>query len=102
MLKITDLSVNKELAAVDMSAVRGGMSALDRFSALFDLSTSMVNKVADMQQAFGFTIAQSNSGTVTNNQAIVGGNGIVFAPVSQSQTQSNHLSLADIGNAFVG
>lgn len=101
MLKITDLTASKELTSHEMSGVSGGTSELERFSALLDFSTSLLNKVADVNQQFGFSIAQSNSGAVTNNQTIIGGNGIVFAPVSQSQTQSNTLALTDIGNAFV-
>jgi len=101
MLKITDLTASKELNRHEMSGVTGGTSELERFSALLDFSTSLINKVADVNQQYGFSIAQSNSGTVTNNQTIIGGNGIVFAPVTQSQTQSNTLALSDIGNAFV-
>lgn len=101
MLKITDLTASKELTSHEMSDVSGGTSELERFSALLDFSTSLLNKVADVNQQYGFSIAQSNSGAVTNNQTIIGGNGIVFAPVSQSQTQSNTLALTDIGNAFV-
>jgi hypothetical protein len=92
MLNITDLTVSKELDSKAMAGVRGGTSELERLSALFDFSTSIVNKVADIKQAFGFS----------NNQSIVGGNGVVFAPVHQTQTQANSLSLSDIGNALVG
>jgi hypothetical protein len=101
MLKITDLTANKDLDSAEMAAVIGGTSELERFSALLDFSTSLLNKVADVNQQYGFSIAQSNSGAVTNNQTIVGGNGIVFAPVTQSQTQSNALALSDIGRVFV-
>jgi hypothetical protein len=102
MLNITDLTVSKELDSKAMAGVRGGTSDLERLSAMFDFSTSIVNKVADIKQAFGFSIAQSNTGALTNNQTIVGGNGVVFAPVHQTQTQANSLSLSDIGNALVG
>jgi hypothetical protein len=102
MLKITDLSTSKELDRREMAVVAGGTTDLERFSALLDFSTSMINKVADVNQQFGFSFAQSNSGTVTNNQTIYGGNGIVYAPVTQTQTQANSMSISDIGNAFVG
>ena len=45
--------------------------------------------------------AQGNVGAVTNNQAIAGGNGISYAPVHQSQSQSNDLYVSDIGNVSV-
>ena len=102
MLKITDLTVSKELDHLEMAGVRGGTNELERLSALIDFSTSLSNTVADVQQGFGFGLAQSNSGAVTNNQNIVGGNGIVFAPVKQSQTQSNAMALTDIGNVLAG
>ena len=101
MLNITDLTASKELDSKTMAGVRGGTSELEQLSALFDFSTSMVNKVADIRQAFGLNIAQANTGALTNNQTIVAGNGVVFAPVTQTQTQANSLSLSDIGNAFV-
>ena len=97
MLKITDLTASKELANEEMAGVRGGFNPF----AIFDGSTSIFNKVADVQQAFSFSIAQGNTGQVTNNQAIQGGNGVIFAPVDQTQTQSNNLDLSDIGNIFV-
>jgi hypothetical protein len=101
MLNITDLTTNKELDSREMASVAGGTSEMERFSALLDFSTSMINKVADINQQYGFSIAQSNSGTVTNNQTIIGGNGVIFAPVTQTQTQANALAISDIGNAFV-
>jgi hypothetical protein len=101
MLNITDLAVNKELGRDDMAAVMGGNTELERFSALLDFSTSLLNKVADVNQQYGFSLVQSNSGSVTNNQTIIGGNGIVYAPVTQSQTQTNAMSLSDIGRVFV-
>lgn len=102
MLKITDLTVSSELDKRAMAGITGGNSELERLAALFDFSTAISNQVADIQQAFGFTIAQTNSGSVTNNQTIYGGNGVVYAPVTQTMTQGNSLSLSDIGNAFVG
>ncbi len=102
MLKITDLNTSKELDNCEMAGITGGTSELERFSALLDFSTSMINKVADINQQYGFSIAQSNSGTVTNNQTIIGGNGVIFAPVTQTQTQANALAISDIGSAFVG
>ena len=101
MLKITDLTVSKELAKNEMARVVGGTSELERLSALFDFSTSIANKVADVNQGFGLNLAQSNVGTVTNNQAIQGGNGVVYAPVTQSQTQGNFMDLFGLGNTSV-
>ena len=102
MLKITDLPTNKEMDSKTMSGVYGGATDLERLGALLDISSSISNQVADIQQAFGFNIAQSNVGTVSNNQTIIGGNGVILAPVNQTQTQSNNLSISDIGNALVG
>ena len=62
-----------------MAGVRGGTSPF----ALIDFSTGFTNKVADVTQGFGFAFAQGNEGAVTNNQAIQGGNGLSFAPVSR-------------------
>ena len=102
MLKITDLPTSKEMDTAAMSGVIGGKSVLDDLGAFLDFSSAITNQVAEIQQAFGFNIAQSNVGTVANNQTFVGGNGVIFAPVTQTQTQSNNLSIADIGNALVG
>ncbi len=96
MLKITDLIVSKELESKEMSAVRGGF---DPFS--FLASTTINNKVADVSQMFGFEFAQGNTGAVTNNQAIQGGNGVSYAPVHQTQNQSNDLNVFDLGNVKV-
>ena len=101
MLKIQDLAVSKELAREEMAGVVGGTTELERLSALIDFSTGLVNKVADVEQAFGLNLAQGNTGAVTNNQNIIGGNGIVFAPVTQSQVQSNAMAVADLGNVAV-
>ncbi|MCB1679233.1 MAG: hypothetical protein KDI16_11180 [Halioglobus sp.] len=98
MLKITDLTASKELDSRDMAGVRGGM---DPF-AMIDFSTDFVNKVADVQQTFGFEFAQGNLGTVTNNQTITGGNGLAYAPVEQNQSQYNDLYVAGVGNVAVG
>ena len=97
MLKITDLHVNKEMESTEMAGVRGGF---DPF-AIFDSSTSITSKVADANQMFAFGFAQSNVGEVTNNQAISGGNGVIYAPVDQTQVQNNYMDVSDIGNIFV-
>ena len=97
MLKITDLNASKELDSRDMAGVRGGTSPF----ALIDFSTGFTNKVADVTQGFGFAFAQGNEGAVTNNQAIQGGNGLSFAPVSQHQSQYNDMYVYDIGKVSV-
>ena len=97
MLKITDLIVSKELESKEMSVVRGGF---DPF-AIFDSSTSITNKVAEVQQAFGFNLAQGNAGEVINNQLFQTGNGTSYAPVSQRQDQYNDMYVSDIGNISV-
>ena len=101
MLKITDLSTETALDHSTMAGITGGNSEFERFAAMLDFSTRLINKVADVNQQFGFSIAQVNSGAVTNNQTIIGGNGLIYAPVHQSQAQSNTLSLSDIGNSEV-
>ena len=98
MLNIKDLSASKELDTKTMAAVRGGF---DPFSILIDGSTSLTNRVADADQLFQFALTQNNAGEVTNNQAIQGSNGIVYAPVDQNLSQSNRLDLFDIGNISV-
>lgn len=97
MLKITDLTASKELAATEMSSVRGGF---DPFAHI-DFSTGITSKVADVTQGFNFALAQGNEGAVTNNQAIDGGNGISYAPVTQDQVQLNDMRLSGIGNVQV-
>jgi hypothetical protein len=97
MLKFTDLTSSKEMASGEMAGVRGGF---DPF-AIFDSSTSIYNKVANVTQAFNFQFAQANAGTVTNNQAIQGGNGVTYAPVDQTQYQDNYLDVSQIGNVSV-
>ncbi len=97
MLTITDLTSSKEMACEEMRGVRGGYTPL--FELLF--STGITNKVADVDQAFGFEFAQINSGAVTNNQSIMGGNGITYAPVHQEQHQHNDMSVSGIGNVSV-
>lgn len=101
MLTIIDLTVSKELEHSEMAEVVGGFSELERLSALIDFSTSMTSKVADVDQVFGLSLAQGNVGAVTNNQAIAGGNGIIYAPVTQSQAQGNYMDLSGIGNTSV-
>ena len=108
MLKITDLTCSRELDSKDMAGVRGGTNVTDVNSFLqevgvaIDFSSGMSSTVADVTQGFGLNLAQGNSGAVTNNQSIAGGNGIVYAPVTQSQTQANAMALADIGNVLAG
>ena len=97
MLKITDLTASKELESKDMAGVRGGTSPF----LSIDFSTGLTNKVADVTQGFGFAFAQGNEGTVTNNQAIAGGNGFALAPVDQYQEQYNDMYVYDIGNVSV-
>ncbi|MBN7795004.1 hypothetical protein [Parahaliea mediterranea] len=101
MLHMTDLKHCEKLDHNDMRERRGGSDGLARLSALLDASTSIYNRVADVQQVFGFSLAQSNTGTLTNNQAIYGGNGVVYAPVYQNQTQANSMALEGIGNTDV-
>ena len=101
MLKITDLSVSKEMASNEMARVVGGMSDLEMLSALIDLSSSVHNKVADVNQGFGLNLDQSNVGYVTNNQILQNGNGVLIAPVYQTQTQGNFLDLLGLGNTAV-
>jgi hypothetical protein len=101
MLKITDLTVSKEMASNEMARVVGGMSDLEMLSALIDLSTSVHNKVADVNQGFGLNLDQSNVGYVTNNQILQNGNGVLIAPVYQTQTQGNFLDLLGLGNTAV-
>ena len=96
MLKITDLMTNKEMDHKEMTEVRGGF---DPFS--FLASTTINSKVADVDQVFNLALGQGNAGQVTNNQAISGGNGATFAPVTQTQSQFNDMYLTDIGNVSV-
>jgi hypothetical protein len=102
MLNITDLTTSKELDAAEMAGVCGGTGELGSLSALIDFSTSLHSQVADVNQGFGFGLAQSNSGAVTNNQTIIGGNGIVYAPVTQSQVQGNAMAVSEIGKVLLG
>jgi len=97
MLNIKDLAVNKELDSKTMAGVRGGFNPF----AILDTSTSLTSKVADANQLFAFDLAQNNAAAVTNNQAINGGNGIVYAPVNQTLTQGSAMSVYDIGNIKV-
>ncbi|MEJ2446023.1 MAG: hypothetical protein P8Y42_21660 [Exilibacterium sp.] len=98
MLKIKDLIANKELDSKEMTSVRGGF---DPFAILVDGSTTLKNKVADVDQVFQFAFSQANAGEVTNNQAIQGGNGEIYAGVDQHLKQKNNLSVFDVGNTTV-
>ena len=102
MLTINDLTTSKELDSREMAGVCGGRSDLESLSALIDFSTKLNNTVANVNQGFGFGLSQGNSGAVTNNQNIIGGNGIVYAPVTQTQTQGNTLDISEIGKALLG
>ncbi len=97
MLKIKDLIASQELDVKAMASVRGGF---DPFATL-DGSTTLKSKVADVDQLFEFAFAQQNAGAVTNNQAIQGGNGIIYAPVKQRLDQHNDMSVYGIGNTTV-
>jgi len=102
MLKITDLIESKEMGSREMAGVRGGLSIEPpRSPFTIDFGTRITSKVADVTQAFDFAFAQGNTGAVTNNQAIAGGNGVTYAPVDQTQHQYNDLYLSDIGNVHV-
>ena len=96
MLKITDLNTSKKLESKEMADVRGGFNPFAIFA-----STSINSKVADVEQAFQFALAQGNAGSVTNNQSIIGGNGVDFAPVDQLQDQYNDMRISGIGNISV-
>ena len=96
MLKITDLKTSKNLENSEMAKVRGGFNPFT-----FLASSSTVNKVADVEQMFQFGLAQGNTGAVTNNQSILGGNGVDFAAVHQTQDQHSDMRISDIGNITV-
>jgi hypothetical protein len=97
MLKITDLTASKEIDSKEMGLIRGGM---DPFAHI-DFSTGITSKVAAVTQGFDLALAQGNAGAVTNNQEIVGGNGLTFAPVDQSQFQGNWMDVSGLGNVSV-
>ncbi len=99
MLKIKDLAVSKELDRKAMTTVVGGF---DPFATVFDGSTRLDNKVADIKQVFAFDLSQVNAGAVTNNQIIEGGNGPIDAPVHQELDQNNNLSVSGLGNTSIG
>ena len=101
MIKVTDLTASKELSGSEMAAVTGGSDELKQLSALVDFSTDIGSKVASVQQGFGLNLGQSNIGAVTNNQAISVGNGVAYAPVTQSMTQANYMDLLGLGNTGV-
>ena len=98
MLKLKDLEMNKALDSKEMKSVVGGWNPM---SLLLDGSTTMDNRVADVSSAFGLALDQTNAGAVTNNQAIQGGNGIVYAPVKQDMSQYSDMYLGGIGNTSV-
>ena len=102
MLNIADLTLDSELDSSAMASIIGGNADLERLSALIDFSTDLKSTVADVNQGFGIGLAQSNAGAVTNNQTIIGGNGLVYAPVTQTQTQGNWMALSEIGRVFAG
>ena len=103
MLKITDLIESKEMGSREMAGVRGGLSIEPpRSPFTIDFGTRITSKVADVTQAFDFAFAQGNTGAVTNNQEIAGGNGASWSPVSQSQFQDNYLDVSGIGKVSVG
>jgi hypothetical protein len=101
MLKIIDLRASKELESKEMTGVRGGTSFIPPVFPSVDFSTGITNKVADVGQMFQLGLAQGNTGAVTNNQAIAGGNGTGLAPVWQDQHQYNDLRVSEIGNVHV-
>ncbi len=101
MLKISDLTLSKELDSKTMAGVHGGKSLMDPLSLMLDASTTLRNKVADVDQMFALGLAQDNAGAVTNNQSIQGGNGITYAPVTQRLSQDNWLDVYGIGNTTV-
>jgi len=98
MLNITDLTANKALDSKTMTSIRGGF---DPFAILLDGSTSLNNKVADVDQVFAFAFTQNNAAAVTNNQAISGGNGQIYAPVNQNLDQYSDMTVSGIGNVSV-
>jgi len=97
MLKISDLTASTEIDSKEMGCIRGGM---DPFAHI-DFSTGITSKVAAVTQAFDFSLVQGNVGTVTNNQDILGGNGLSAAPVRQAQDQYNWLAVGGVGNVSV-
>jgi len=102
MLNIKDLTANKELDSKDMTCINGGTGLMQSpLAILLDGSTSIRSKVADVSQAFGLGLGQNNAGAVTNNQAIAGGNGIVYAPVDQNLSQSNWMDVSGLGNISI-
>jgi hypothetical protein len=96
MLKLNELEHCKELDHKALTEVRGGF---DPFAVL--ASTRIDNRVADVNQLFALELGQANAGAVTNNQAIEGGNGVTYAPVTQEQYQYNDMVLSGIGNTSV-
>ena len=101
MLKINDIVVSKELDTKSMAGVFGG-TRKGMPSLSLDFGILQDKRVADVSQIFGFNFDQTNAGQVTNNQAIQGGNGIVYAPVHQNLSQNSYLDVYGIGNTSVG
>lgn len=105
MLKITDLTASKDLDHRAMAGVRGGTGDLVRQPVLpfplIDFSTGITSKVADVRQGFNFAFAQANTGAVTNNQEILGGNGSSWSPVDQYQYQDNWMDVSGVGTVSV-
>lgn len=97
MLKVNDLVENRTLDRLALSGVCGGFNPFT----YFERSVRQSSVVADVDQVFAFAFDQQNSGQVTNNQMIQGGNGIVYAPVNQRQSQGSRLSVFDVGNTSV-
>lgn len=97
MLKIKDLTAANELNTAAMNKVVGGLNPF----ASINTSFRSDNKVVDMDQVFAFNFTQANAGNLTNNQAIIGGNGTVRADADQRLDQDNHLRVANLGNAFI-
>lgn len=101
MLKLNDLSRNETLTDSRMSQVTGGTSDFERLSALIDFSSDIASTVGSVSQGIGLRLGQSNDGNVVNTQIIQGGNGVIYAPVRQEQTQANYLDLLKLGNSLV-
>ena len=98
MLQIKDLTTSKALNSKTMAGVHGGF---DPFSILLDGSTTLNNKVAAVDQIFDFSFTQNNAAALTNNQALTGGNGQIYAPVDQNINQNSDLTVSGIGNVSV-
>lgn len=102
MLKISDLTGNKEMDSKAMSAIRGGTSELADLSALIDFSSNLTNKVNDVDQVFALDVGQANTGAVSNEQIFIGNNGLIYAPVNQSQRMANFAQATELGRVLLG